>query len=81
MTPLVIRMALQLGASLMIIILTTLEVLFELSIMLLESIYSTGITHDHHLRLSYFNSRGHWCQCCLTFFVFKWSEDKYNISE
>ncbi len=38
----------QLGASLTIIILTTLEVSFlllESSIMLLENIYGTGITH------------------------------------
>ncbi len=43
--------------------LKTLEVSFmllESSIMLLESIYSTGITHDdHHLQSSYFYSTGH----------------------
>ncbi len=47
-----------LGASPMIIILTTLEVtllLLELSITLLDNIYSTGVTHDnYHLRLPYF---------------------------
>jgi hypothetical protein len=40
---------LQIVASLMIIILITLEVSFTLqesSIMLLENIYSTGVTHD-----------------------------------
>ncbi len=53
----------QLGASLAIVILATLEVSFkrlELSIMLLENIYSTGITHDdRHLQSSYFYSTGH----------------------
>jgi hypothetical protein len=42
---------LQAVASLMIVILTTLEVslmLLELSIMLLENIYSTGVTHENH---------------------------------
>jgi hypothetical protein len=52
----------QLGALLRIIILATLEVLFmllESSVMLLENIYNTGITHDdRHLRLSYFYSTG-----------------------
>jgi hypothetical protein len=54
----VIRMIPPLGASLTIIILTTLEVSFmllESSIMLLENIYCTGITHgDRQLQLSYF---------------------------
>ncbi len=44
----------QLGASLTIVILTTPDVSFmlvELSVMLSENIYSTGITHDNcHLR-------------------------------
>jgi len=42
---------LQFVASLTIVILMTLEVSFmlpELSIMLLENIYSSGDTHDHH---------------------------------
>jgi hypothetical protein len=56
----VIRMMPQLGASLTIIILMTLEVSFMLivtSIMLLDNIYSTGITHDNcHLQSSYFYS-------------------------
>jgi hypothetical protein len=45
----VIRMMPQLGAALMIVILTTLEMSFMLlasTIMLLENIYSTGVTHD-----------------------------------
>jgi hypothetical protein len=54
----------QLGASLTIVILMTLEVSFmllESSIRLLENIYSTGFTHDdRHLRMSYFYSTGHW---------------------
>jgi len=34
--------------------------ILELSIMLPENIYSTGITHDdRHLQLSYFYSTGH----------------------
>jgi hypothetical protein len=49
----------QIGTSLTIINLMNQEVsvmLPELSIMLLENIYSTGITHDdHHLGLSYLN--------------------------
>ena len=53
----------QLGASPMIIILTTLEVSFlllELSITLLENIYSTGVTHDnYHLQLPYFLTTSH----------------------
>jgi hypothetical protein len=59
----VIIMMLQLGALHRIIILTTLDVSFmllELSIMLLENIYSTGVTHDNrHLQSSYFYSTGH----------------------
>jgi hypothetical protein len=36
----------------------------ESSIMLLENIYSTGITHDDcHLRSSYFYSTGYWSVC------------------
>ncbi len=52
MTPLESREVIpQHEASLMMAILTTLEVSF----MILENIYSTGITHDNcHLRLSYF---------------------------
>ncbi len=47
---------LQVVASPTIIILMTLGVLF----MLLENIYSTGVTHDdRHLRLSYLYSTGH----------------------
>ncbi len=52
----VFRLMPQLGASLTIVILTTLEVAFmllespimllESPIMLLENIYSTGVTHD-----------------------------------
>jgi len=57
MTPLVIRMAPQLGASLIIIIPTTREVLFmplELSIMLLENIIVQAslmmiIIYDSHI--------------------------------
>jgi hypothetical protein len=50
----------------MIVILMTLEALF----MLLEHIYSTGVTHDdRHLRLSYFYSTSLWFQCLKTFFV------------
>jgi len=52
----------QLGASVTIVILMTLELssmLLESSIMLLQSIYSTSITHeDRHLRLSDFYSTG-----------------------
>ncbi len=47
----VVRMMPQLGASLKVIILTILEVSFmllESSITILETIYSTGITHDDH---------------------------------
>jgi hypothetical protein len=40
----VIRMTLQVVASLMAVILMTLEVSF----LLLENIYSTGVTHDDH---------------------------------
>jgi hypothetical protein len=48
---------LQVVASPTIVILTTLEVSF----MLLENIYSTDVTHgDHHLRPSYFHSKGCW---------------------
>ncbi len=56
MTPLqASEVTLQVVASPMIIILTTLEVSF----VLLDNIYSTGITHDdHHLRSSYFYSTG-----------------------
>jgi hypothetical protein len=47
----------QLGASLTIVILTNLEVSFmllELSNMLQENIYSTGVTHDDpYLQLTY----------------------------
>jgi hypothetical protein len=50
-------------ASLAIFILASLEVSFKLlesSIMLLENIYSTCITHDdRHVQLSYFYSTGH----------------------
>jgi hypothetical protein len=53
----------QLGLSLTIVILTTLEVSFmllELSNMLQENIYSTGITHDDpYLQLTYFYSTVH----------------------
>ncbi len=43
-----IRMMLQVVASHTIVILMTLEVSF----MLLENIYSTGVTHDdHHMRI------------------------------
>ncbi len=56
----VIRMMPQLVTSLSIISLMTLEVSFmlpETSIMLLENIHSTGITHDNcHLQSSYFYS-------------------------
>jgi hypothetical protein len=49
----------------------TLEVLFmllELSIMLLENIYSTGITHDDiYLQSSCFYSTGYWGQYQNTF--------------
>ncbi len=66
----VIRMMPQLGASIIIVIMVTLEVIFmllESSIMLLKFIYSTGTTHDnHHLPLSYFYSTGHWIDCVLT---------------
>ncbi len=59
----VVRMMPQLGASLMIVILTTLDLLFmllESSIMLLENIYSEGASHDDcNLRWSYFYSTGH----------------------
>jgi hypothetical protein len=47
----VFRMMPQIAASLTIIILMTVEVLYmllESSIMLLEKIYSTGVTHDNH---------------------------------
>ncbi len=58
----VIRMMLQLGVSLRNITLMTTEVSFKLlvsSSMLLENIYSSGVTHDdHHLRSSYFYSTG-----------------------
>jgi hypothetical protein len=47
---------LQVVASPMAVILATLVV----SYMLLDIIYSTGITHDdHHLRSAYFYSTGH----------------------
>jgi hypothetical protein len=50
-------MTLQVVLSPMIVIQMTLEVSF----MLLENIYSTGITHDNcHLRSSYFYSTGQW---------------------
>jgi len=54
MTPLGLsEVTLQVVLSLMIVILTTLE----MPVMLLENIYSTGITHDDHpLRFSYFLS-------------------------
>ncbi len=56
MTPL--ELTPQLGVSLMIIILITLEVSFmilELSIILLENIYSTGVTHDdQHMMIKTF---------------------------
>jgi hypothetical protein len=39
-------MMLQAVTTPMIVILTTVEVLF----MFLENIYSTGVTYDHHLR-------------------------------
>ncbi len=59
----VVRMTPQLEASLTIIILITLEVLLmllESSIMLLENIFNTGLTHhDCHLLLSYLYSTGH----------------------
>ncbi len=58
-----IRMMPQLGASLMIVILTALDVSFmllELSITLQEKIYGTGVTHaNYHLRLTYFYITGH----------------------
>ncbi len=61
-----IRMTTQLGALHMIFILTTLELSFmlpESPIMLLENIYSTGVTHDNCLlRQSYFYSTGHWLE-------------------
>jgi hypothetical protein len=57
------KLTLQIVASLMIVILMTVEVSFmflESSIMLLENIFSTGITHDgRHLQSSYFYSTGH----------------------
>jgi hypothetical protein len=60
----------QLEASLTIIILITLKVSFmllESSIMLLETIDSTGVTYDdRHLRSSYFYSTGHWGITMLT---------------
>jgi len=53
----------QLGASLTIVILTTLELSFmllETSITLLEKIYSTGVTHgDHNITIKIFYSTGH----------------------
>jgi hypothetical protein len=53
----------QLGASLTIVILTTLEMSFmllETSITLLENIYSTGVTHDdHNMTIEMFYSIGH----------------------
>ncbi len=56
------RMMPQLGTSLTIINLMNQEMsvmLPELSIMLLENIYSTGIAHDDpHLELSYINNTG-----------------------
>ncbi len=59
-------MTFQIVASLMIVILTTLEVSFMLldsSITLLENIYSTGVTHDDcHLRSSYFYDTGPSCK-------------------
>ncbi len=49
----VVRMTPQLGASLMIVILTIM--LLQLSIMLLENIYSTGVTHDNrHMMIKIF---------------------------
>ncbi len=54
--PRVIRMMLLVVVSPMIIILTTREV----SYMVLENIYSTGVTYNHHLWSSkYFYSTGH----------------------
>jgi hypothetical protein len=59
----VVRMMPQHGASLTIFFLITLEMSFLLlgsSIMLLENIYSTGITNDDcQLQSSYFYSTGH----------------------
>jgi hypothetical protein len=53
----------QLAVSLMIVILMALEVSFmllESSIVLLENIYSKGITYDdYHLQSSYIHSTGH----------------------
>jgi hypothetical protein len=43
----------------------------KLSIMLLENIYNTSITHDdHHLRLSYFYRTGRWSEANATEAVF-----------
>ncbi len=54
----VFTMTPQLGASLTIIILMTLGVSFmllELSIMLLDNVYSTGVTHDdRHIMIKIF---------------------------
>ena len=55
----------------MMIILMTMKVSFmllESSVMLLENIYSTGITHDDsNLQSSYFYSTGYWGQYQNTF--------------
>ncbi len=49
----VVRMTPQLGASLMIVILTIM--LLQLSIMLLDNVYSTGVTHDNrHMMIKIF---------------------------
>jgi hypothetical protein len=56
-----IIMMLQLGASLTIVIRTTLEMSFMLtSITLQENICSTGVTHDdHNMTIEMFYSLGH----------------------
>jgi hypothetical protein len=54
------RMRLQVEASPMIIILTTLEAPSSVILTTLENIYRAGITYDRHLRSSkYFYSAGH----------------------
>jgi len=60
----VIRTMLHLVASLTISILTMVEVSF----MFLESIYSTGVSQDHHLQLSkYSYSAGHRFESVVVF--------------
>jgi hypothetical protein len=69
----------QLGASPMIIILTTLEVsclLLELSITLLDNIFSTGVTHDnYHLQLPYFLATGHRSSLLVTLMLLFYFKD------